>query len=201
MADKESEGIKSAFEKAMEKVQDLEPPSKEKMLEWKGVPKGTHLAAEHLRGQGDLAAGMEGHDPEERPYVLRGIIDVLVNNIQLPRTDVAQQSTEKALEGLKSVLHGKPQIEEIAGRVQYVSEQYKSHGQGQQQQLFEQLKEQFTAQLQQAIQQQTGAVRDVPVNIESIPEFQQEWRRMKAQMEQQYEQHLEAYREEIKALA
>ena len=79
-----------------------------------------------------------------------GGIDVLVNNIQLPRTDVAQQSTERALEGLKNVLHGKPQIEEIAGRVQYVSEQYKGHGQGQQQQLFEQLKDQFTAQLQQA---------------------------------------------------
>jgi len=40
--------IKSAFERAMERVEKLEKPSEEEVLKWKYVPEGQKLAAEYL---------------------------------------------------------------------------------------------------------------------------------------------------------
>ena len=200
MMDEQDDRIKSAFEKAMERVEKLEPPPREKQLEWKGVPEGNRLAAEHLRGEVDLGAAVEKHSAEERPYVLRGAIDVLTANIHLPRDDAALRSNDRALDGLRSIFRDKPQVEEIVGRVKYVIEQYVSYGQQQQQQMYEQLKQQFTAQVQEALRQQPGLANNASINVESLPEFQQERLRMKVRLDQQYEEHLETYRQEFKSL-
>ncbi|MBF8299467.1 MAG: hypothetical protein HW397_516 [Dehalococcoidia bacterium] len=73
--------IKSAYERAMERVANLQTPSQAKRLEWRGVPEGTQLAVRFLKGEGDLAAGLKGYEKELQPYVLRGVLDVLVPNL------------------------------------------------------------------------------------------------------------------------
>lgn len=192
--------IKSAFEKAMEKVQQLSAPTKEEKLTWEGVPEGRRLAAEHLRGRLSLAEALDKCDRTLRPYVLRGIIEILTANIQLPRNQVAQESTGRALDGLGAVFRNTKAIKGIIDRVQYVCQQFQTHGEQQRQQLRQQLKEQFQAQLQEAVRRQTGGKAGVEANVEAMPEFQQEWLRLKVRLDQQYEQHLDEYRKEIQAL-
>ena len=80
------EPIKSAYERAMERVARLQTPSKERRLEWKGVPEGTAHAVKFLKGEGDLAAALKTYDKDLQPYVIRGIMDVLVANLQIPKT-------------------------------------------------------------------------------------------------------------------
>ncbi len=192
--------IKTAFERAMERIKDLEAPTKENRLEWKGVPAGSKLAADYLKGEGDLAAAVQKTEAELRPYVLKGILDVLTTNVQLPKTEVVQKATDRALEGIRIALRGKPQVKEIIGRAQYVCEQYKNFGNQQRQQVYDQLKQQFTAQVQQAIRRK-GVAGDANINVETTPEFQQEWRRVRIHLDEQYEQHLENFRKEVKAVA
>ena len=47
---------------------------------------------------------------------------------------------------------------------------------------------------------QTGAAGPVRVNVESMPEFQQQWLRVSVQIDQQYEQHLEQFRKQLLGL-
>ena len=91
-------------------------------------------------------------------------------------------------------------MQEVTERVAYVNEQFKTYGEQQRQQAMQQLKQQFTAQLEQVMRQR-GAAGAPPGNIETMPEFQQEWMRVRLHLDQQYEGHLEGYRNEIRALA
>ncbi len=199
MASQDGGEIKSAFEKAMERVKDLEAPSDEKRLEWKGVPEGNRLAAAFLRGEGDIGAAVAKEGDEVKSFVLRGIVDVLSVNIQLPKHEVARKATLKALDGLRAVF-GEQKVDDLAGRVNYVCEQYTTHGEQQRQQVFEQLKQQFAARVQDAMRRQ-GVAGQPPANIEATPEFQSEWMRVRIRLDEQYEGHLQGFREEIKALA
>ena len=48
--------------------------------------------------------------------------------------------------------------------------------------------------------QQQGLASSQPAHVEMMPEFQQEALRLKVRLDQQYEQHLEGYRQELLAL-
>jgi hypothetical protein len=67
-------------------------------------------------------------------------------------------------------------------------------------QAYEQVKIQFAAKLQQALQKQMGSNARVNmnnINIESQPQFQEEWRRVVMQLEDQYTEHLNEYRRNL----
>ena len=132
--------------------------------------------------------------------MIEGAVEVLTASIQLPKHDAAERETGRALSGIKSLLAGAPGAQEVAERVSYVGEQFKTYGEQQRQQAMQQLKQQFTAQLEQVMRQR-GASGPPPGNIETMPEFQQEWMRVRLHLDQQYEGHLEGYRNEIRALA
>ena len=192
-----SDEIKSAYEKAMERVANLKAPTPKQKMEWDGLPKGQKLAAEFLKGKEEPVAALNAHEQTLRPYVLKGAIDVLAANVALPRTPIAEKSVKRAIEGIRLLLGNKPQTKEIVTRMNYVLDQYKNNGEQQRQQVLQQLKQQFTMQLQQAAQQR-GVQVPQNANVESMPEFQQEWLRVRAQLDQQYDEHLESFREAVK---
>ncbi len=192
--------IKSAFEKAMEKVAKLSEPTKENRLEWAGLPKGQKLAAAFLQKGEDPVKALNACPAEERRYVVRGAIEVLSANLQLPRNQAAEQTTQRALEGIRKLLAGKRGIEEIAGQVTYVAQQFKTYGEQQRQQAYAELRQHFQAQVQQQLAKQGAAAAGQQVNVERLPEFQQEVLRLKVRLEQQYEQHLDSFRRELRAL-
>jgi hypothetical protein len=193
-------GIKSAYERAMERIANLEGPTKEKKLEWKGVPEGTAHAVKYLKGEGDLAAALKGYDKDLQRFVLRGMVDVLVGNIAIPKTVAQQQGLDRVLGGLRALYRGNRKAEEVLSRIQYVCDQYKNFGNQQRQQVYEDLKRQFTLQVQEGLRRQ-GLSQQGPVNVEALPEFQQEWGRIRVQLDGQYEEHLEAFRKELRTLA
>ena len=191
--------IKSAYERAMERVANLEKPSQDQQLQWKGTPEGTRIAAAYMKDGGDLVGELAKVGKELLPFVRKGVVEVLIANLQLPRNDAGQRSTTRAIEGLRAVLRSKA-MDEVAGRVTYVCDQYRTYGAQQKQQIMEQLKQQFAGQLQEALRRQ-GLPPNSNVTVEQMPEFQQEWLRAKARLESQYEEHLEAFRGEIQTLA
>ena len=192
--------IKSAYEKAMEKIADLGEPTKEQKLEWAGVPKGQKLAAQLMKGEGNAQKVLAEVDKEQRRYVLRGAMEVLAANVQLPRTVPAEAATKRALDATKALLGSSGKLNDIVSRIAYVLEQYRTNGQQQLQQYMVQLRQQFQVQVEQQLRQRGAAAGAQNVNVDQLPEFQAEVMRLRARIDQQYEQHLDAFRQELKSL-
>ena len=58
----------------------------------------------------------------------------------------------------------------------------------------------FAAKVQQALQQQLGLAVGVRIDIERQPQFQEEWRRVQAQLDSQYLKLLDEYKQELLAI-
>jgi hypothetical protein len=191
--------IKSAYEIAMEKISKIEDATPEERIKWKFFPKGEQLAAKYLKEDVNILSDLNNYKGDERKYVTQGAVEVLARSIDLPRNDAIKKANRKAMDGVKLLKKDKSGVENIYSKMRYVFTHYTEQGDQQRRQAYEQLKVQFAAKLQQAMQQQMGAnVRMNPnVNIERHPQFQDEWRRVQAQLDQQYIDHLNEYRREL----
>src|SRR4030042_1922669 len=112
--------IKSAFEKAMEKVANLEKPSTEEALEWKYVPEGQKLASEYLKEEGNLAAEVGKFKDEVKRYVVKGAEEVLLRSIGLPVNQAAKKNTKKAMEGIKALKKDKAALENAYSKMRRI---------------------------------------------------------------------------------
>jgi hypothetical protein len=195
--------IKSAFEIAMEKISKIEDATPEERVKWKFVPQGEQLGAKYIKEDVSLLSELNKFKDNERKYLTQGVVEVLARSIDLPRNDTAKKINRKAMDGIKLVKKDKSGVENIYSKFRYVFNHYTEQGEQQRRQAYEQVKVQFAAKLQQAMQQQYGNnVRVNPnVNLETQPQFQEEWRRVLAQIEQQYVNHLDEYRKELIEIA
>lgn len=183
----------------MERAEQMEAPTEEERLEWKWAPEGTKLAIAFLDSRADLTAEVEKVQEPARRFILKGIVDVLLENLRLPRNDHAYRTSERILEALKQLSQGP--MGEIADRFRYVFTQFVQFHPQQQREAYDQLKVQMQGRLEQAMRQQAGPQGPVsPGNIEAMPEFQMQWLRTIAQLEEPYEEHLREFRQQIRAL-
>jgi hypothetical protein len=191
--------IKSAFEIAMEKISKIEDATPEERIKWKFFPQGEQLGAKYLKEDINLLAELAKYKESERKHVTQGVVEVLARSIDLPRNDASKRINRKAMDGIKLLKKDKSGVENIYSKFRYVFNHYAQQGEQQRKQAYEQVKVQFAAKLQQAMQQQYGNnVRINPnVNLESHPQFQEEWRRVLTQLEQQYLEHMNEYRKEL----
>ena len=191
--------IKSALEKAMERAEQLEAPTEEERLEWKWLPEGRKLAATAMDRRSDVATEVAKVEEAARPYLLKGLVDVLVENLRLPKDEHVFQTNERVLEVLMQLKKGS--MGELAERVRYVSTQFVQFYPQQQREAFEQVKARVQSQLEEAMRQQTGVQGPIQLgDIEARPEFQSQWLQVLAQLEKPYEQHLKEFRQQIRNL-
>ena len=192
--------IKSAFEKAMERAEQLTPPTEEERLEWKWGPEGKKLAGAFMGSKADLAKEVEKVEQPARRYLLKGLIDVLVETLRIPKDEPTFQSNKRNLEALTQLM-GAP-MKEIAERIRYVWTQYLQFYPQQSQEAFEKLKPMVQSQVEQAVRQQKGTQDPVDLGpIEARPEFQAQWMKVLAQLEEPFESHLREFRQQIRELA
>ncbi len=191
-----AEEMKSAYERAMERIKDLEEPSKEEVLTWKFVPEGEKLAARFLKEELNLSTELSKFKDDERHYVSRGAEEVLLRNIILPIHDTARKNNKRAMEAIKSVKKDKTAVENVFTKMRRVFDHYTNEGEQQRQQAYEMLKQDFQVKLQQAMRQQ-GIPPNTRINVESQPQFQEEWHMTLSQMDAQYNQLLDEYKREL----
>jgi len=195
----ENEGnhIKSAREIAMEKVEELGEVTEEERLRWKYVPEGEKLAARYLKQNLNLATEMGNYDEKAASYVKEGASEILISNINLPQNDSIRKNNKKAMEGLKALKRDKIGVENIFSRIRNIFTHYAEQGEQQRKQAYEQLKEEFSAKVQQAMQQQLGTTAGLSIDIENQPQFQEEWRKLLVQLDSQYINLLKEYKQEL----
>ena len=193
--------IKSAREIALEKAEKIGEATDEERLRWKHVPEGEKLAARYLKQNLNLVAELSNFDQSIIRYIKEGAADILLRNINLPKNDLARKNNKKAMEGLKTLKSDKIDVENIYSKIRSLFNHYIEEGEQQRRQAYEQLKAEFTAKVQQAVQQQLGSVVGLNIDIERQPQFQEEWRKLLAHLDSQYLVLLNEYKQELLAIA
>jgi len=124
----------------------------------------------------------------------------LVANITLPKNDLAKNKSKKAMDGLMKFKTDKASLTKVYDNIRHVFNHYNEQGEQQRKQAYESLKDEFGSRLQQAVEQQMGSVGELDINVENLPQFQDEWQRTLAQLDSQYIQLLDEYKQELKGI-
>jgi hypothetical protein len=189
--------IKSALEIAMEKVNQMEEPTEEEKLQWKYVPEGEKLAGRYLKEKVNLLAELNNYDEAVRKFIISGASGILARNISLPINDFVKQNNKKAMDGLKTIKNDKVAVENLFSKIRYIFNHYEEQGEQQKKQAYETLKADLGEKIQQALQQQMSPMMGTKIDVEKQPQFQQEWRRVQQQIDDQYISHLNEYTREL----
>ncbi len=197
------EAIKTAAQIAAEKVAKIGAVSEEDRLTWKFVPEGEKIAGRYMKEDVNLNAEISKFPENGRPFVKKGLANILVRGIVLPRNEAAKKDAKKAMDGLKMIKSDKAALESVFTRVRRVFDHYTNQGEQQRQQSYQQLKMEFSAKVQQAMAKQMGGAyngRADNVDIDRQPQFQEEWRRLNATLDAQYQKLLDEYRQELELI-
>jgi hypothetical protein len=190
--------IKSAREIAMEKIDKLGEPTEEERLEWKYLPEGEKLAARYLKNDAQLAPELAKFDKKAAEYVSRSLSKVLIKNITLPATEAAQKTNKAAMDGIKAVKTDKAKVDAIINQMRQIFTHYAGQGEQQRKQAYEALKQDFSAKVEQALRQQMGGnTAGLRIDIEKQPQFLEEWRKVKGQLDGQYIQVLDQLKAQL----
>jgi hypothetical protein len=186
--------IKSALELALEKAEQYGRASKEDLTRDQYRDQGRQLAVDFLKNGADLDATLGSLPPAAQPEARVAIKEVLLRNIILPREGEMDPRMAHALEGLllvaqnqKAMARQKAELEQILQNFL----QYRNNA-------FQQLKARFGAgigQMQRALEAQMR--QKVKLEVEHLPQFQEEWRRFQGQLLDQFEPMLEACKERM----
>ena len=191
--------MKSALERAMERAESLGAASEEDVKKWKYLPEGEKLAARYLRDEGDLLSQLDGYDEEARRIVVEGAEEVLVRNLDLPRNDQAKKTNRRVMEAVKELKRDKVALENVYTKIRRIFGHYEQEGEQQRRQAREATRHEVEAKLIQAMQQM-GQAPPARMNVETQPQFQQEWRRVLAQLDSQYLRLLDEAKQEIRGI-
>ena len=189
--------IKSAREIAMEKIAELGEVTDEERLKWKYVPEGEKLAARYIKIGCNLVDELSQYEENVRRYIIEGAGEILIRNISLPTSDLTKRNNKKAMEGLKVIKSNKVDVENVYSKIRRLFNHYMEQGEQQRKQAYESLKIEFEAKVQQAVQQQLGSMVRIKVDVEKQPQFQEEWRKIQAQLDSQYLKLLDECKQEL----
>jgi hypothetical protein len=180
--------IRSALEIAMEKADRLGKAGTAELEANELLDRGRRIAARYLQDEEtDLRSGLHDSSAAQLSFLLKGAVDILVRNIVLPRDKEQWATINKALKGLvelkgSSVQQVIPEIRQLLEAYEQTSKRY-----------YEQVKSEMQRKLgsvQKAIAQQYGMEAAANINVDALPEFQQEWSRISADIKEQFERQL-----------
>jgi len=193
--------IKSAREIAEEKVKQIGEATEEERLKWKYSPQGEELAVRYLKEECSLLTELGQYPENVRPFIIEGANEVLTRNINLPKDESDKKTNRKAMDGIKTLKSDKVRVENTYSQIRNIFSHYTEQGGQQKQQAYESLKAEVEARMQQEIQQQLGTFTGVKIDVEKHPQFQHEWRRILAQLDAQYINLLNEYKQELAAIS
>lgn len=188
--------IKSTMELVMERAARMGKASSKEIAEDEAQKEGMRFVAAFLDGKGNAPAAILAElDPARQAAIRTGMLQSLLRNIFLPRDEHARERTELATRAVLDLAGGAGDIGAICQDMQHIIGQYGQH----REQLRGQLEEQVRMQYEQVLAQQMGGQAE-GLNIDPTmqPKFREEWARVEAELDSQYNQALNQHREQLK---
>jgi hypothetical protein len=187
--------IRSALEIAMEKANRLGAADKNEAAAEALFNKGRRLAARYMNGEEkDLQTGLKDIKKDDLAHVINGTTEVLLRNMTLPRNKDQWPLIKRAFSGIVA-LKGSP-VKEIIAQIEQLFKTYELT----RTRYYDQLKAQMQGRLsglQQSVAKQYGAAAAASIDIEALPEFQNEWSKMSSEINGQFDHHLQQLKSQL----
>ncbi|WP_192902778.1 DUF6657 family protein [Pelotomaculum propionicicum] len=162
------------------------------------IPQGQALAAKFLREKEfDILSEVEKQAGDLRKYIIEGVQETFLNNLQMPGDKDTMEANKKAMEGLLLIKKNKNALKETFGQLEHLFQYYERT----MEQAFGQFKERYAAKMSASLkklEQRTG--QKIKADPEKQPGFREEWMRAVSGINNQYEQLLREQKEKIRAL-
>jgi hypothetical protein len=187
--------IKSALELALEKAEKYGRASQEEMNLAQYRDQGSRLAVQYLKGEGDLKADLKSLPPPAQAAARQAVKEVLLRNLGLPRGNTVDPRQDRALEGLLLVADQPKAMAQLQTEMEQILQTFLQVRNN----AMQQLKSRFAAgvgQVQKALEAQFR--QKVNLEVENLPQFQEEWRRFQGQLLEQFGPMLENLKERMR---
>jgi hypothetical protein len=187
--------IKSALELALEKAEKYGRASQEEMNLAQYRDQASRLAVQYLKGEGDLKADLKSLPPPAQAAARQAVKEVLLRNLGLPRGNTVDPRQDRALEGLLLVADQPKAMAQLQTEMEQILQTFLQVRNN----ALQQLKSRFAAgvgQVQKALEAQFR--QKVNLEVENLPQFQEEWRRFQGQLLEQFGPMLENLKERMR---
>ena len=173
--------IKSALELALEKAEQYGRASREEMELAQYQEQGRRLAVQFLKGEGDLDADLKSLPPQTQPAARLAIKEVFLRNLGLPR-EIVDPRQNRALEGLLLAADNRKAMALLQTEMEQILQQFLHFRSN----ALQQLKARFATGMGQ-MQKEAQNRQPMNLDVERLPQFQEEWLRFKGQLQQQFD--------------
>ena len=169
--------IKSTLEKVLERAASMGRASQEEIQAEEKVREGMRMAAEYLQ-ENEIDFSRARETTGAAALILKGIVQVFLRNIALPRDD-DQQRTERAMLGLQDLNKGSGDVLTICKEMKNLLNHYQQH----KKEVRRQVEDAFRQQMEHALANQTGQ-KGLGMKVDPVlhPKFQEEWRSIRERM-------------------
>jgi len=154
------------------------------------VKDGMRMGADYLNGnEVDFSCALE--QTSSSVLIKRGVVQAFLRNIMLPRDD-DQKRIERAMQGLLDLGKGSGDLLSIFKDMKGILDHYQQH----KKEIRQQVEDAFRQQMEQAMAQQTGQ-KGLGMKVDPAlhPKFQEEWSRIKSDLDSQYNQALDQHKD------
>jgi hypothetical protein len=191
--------IKSTLEKVLERAAAMGRASKEEIqadeevkngMRMEEVKNGMRMAADYLQGKEvNFSHVMEATGGFS--LVKKGLVLVFLRNIALPRYDDLGEA-KRAMQGLLEMARGSGDLASVFRDMKGILDHY----QQQLKEVRQQVEEAFRQQMEQALSKQTGQ-KGLGLKVDPMlhPKFQEEWSKIKSDLDDQYNKVLQQHKE------
>lgn len=185
--------IRSTMEMVLERAAKLAESAPAETSNEDILKKGMRLAAEFMKENDfDLMGALSSHPVETQPDIRKGMAQILLRNIVLPRDEDLQASGQHALRGIMVLSGNSGDIGTICQELSQILDQYNQH----KEQTTQQLNDAIKGQLQQQ-QMANGQEVQEDINPAMHPQYAEELSKMLTSLNGQYNEALDQRKEAI----
>ncbi|MGQ9557117.1 MAG: hypothetical protein ACUVTU_04075 [Desulfurispora sp.] len=193
-----SDKIKTAWEKALERMQQMPPVAPGELARLEYMPQGHRLGARFMQEkQLNLKKTLAEVPDAQKPYVLEGVQEALLLQLVLPEREEQMETNRRAMEGLLILKQGSPEMVTLLNELEYLFNYY--------QQALQQTRagfeREFAARSRQVRRtmpgRQTGGLES---QLEQTPGYYEEWSRVLGDLNSRFGGALAELKEKIKRL-
>ena len=189
--------MKSALDRAMERADRIEIPE-ERLKEMKYRDQGEKLAASFLKDTAFPLGDQLGKlDAEAKRYVSKAVESILLQNLILPRREADAIRNETVFQGLSALKNNAGGLKQAQDQLANLSSYYAQATK----QNYDQLKSQIEQMAGPALRQKMGLAPGAKLNVETLPEFQENWRQVSGKLDTQYGEALNQLKQQITSLS
>jgi hypothetical protein len=187
--------IKSALELALEKAEQYGRASKEDLLQDRYKERGRHWAVNFLKEEDvDLEKELAALPPEAQSGARLAMKEVFLRNITLPKEETLDSRLERALQGMMLAATNKKAMGRLIKEIDQFLQQFLMARNTS----YQQLKNSFVQTLGNYTRALEAQLKTkVRLEVEHLPEFQQEWRKFEGNLISQFEPLLEDRKQQM----